>query len=146
MSVIYYSAEKLGCTQIVIDSMMKCGVAEDDYQGQKKFVDELSVAARDLNIHIHLVAHSRKSSDESNIPSKHDVSGSANITNLADNVFVQYRVDKEKKRASGRYSDAEILEIPDAMLYCVKQRHYEWEGSFQFWFNIDSLRYRETII
>jgi twinkle protein len=147
MSVIYYSAEKLGCTQIVVDSMMKCGVAEDDFQGQKRFVDELSTAARDLNIHIHLVAHSRKRSDESMAPpSKHDVSGSANITNLADNVFVQFRVDKAKHEASGRHTALEMAQMPDAMLYCVKQRHFEWEGSFQLWFNVDSLRYREHMI
>ena len=147
LSVIYYSAEKLGCTQIVIDSMMKCGINEDDYQGQKSFVDKLSVAARDLNIHVHLVCHSRKSADETLAPPrKHDVSGSANITNLADNVFVQFRVDKDKHEQTGRKSALELSNMPEAILYCVKQRHYEWEGSFNMWFNLDNLRYRETII
>jgi len=147
LSVIYYSVEQLGCSQIVIDSLMKCGVAEDDYQGQKEFVDKLCVAARDLNCHIHLVAHSRKTNDEiAKAPKKHDVSGSANITNLADNVFIQYRVDKESKRQTGRYSDEDIAKMPDSILYCVKQRHYEWEGNLQFYFDVDSLRYRDIIL
>jgi len=147
MSVIYYSAEKLGCTQIVIDSLMKCGINEDDYQGQKAFVDKLSVAARDLSIHIHLVCHSRKSTDEAlYAPKKHDVSGSVNITNLADNVFVQYRVDKDKHEQTGKYSDLELSQMPDAKLYCFKQRHFEWDGHFELWFNIDSLAFRETMI
>jgi twinkle protein len=147
LSVIYYSVEELGCTQIVIDSLMKCGVPEDDFQGQKSFIDKICVASRDLNCHIHVVAHSRKRSNElGNAPQKHDVSGSANITNLADNVFVQFRVDKEGKRQSGKYTDADLDAMPDSILYCVKQRHYEWEGHIPFYYDKDGMRYKDMIL
>ena len=42
ISVIYYSAEVLSCKIVIVDSLMKCGVAEDDYEGQKKFIDRKS--------------------------------------------------------------------------------------------------------
>ena len=45
---------------MVLDSLMKCGIAEDDLNGQKAFLNKIAVAARDLDIHIFLVAHSTK--------------------------------------------------------------------------------------
>jgi hypothetical protein len=35
LEVIYYCAEKLGVKLIVIDSLMKCGINEDDLNKQK---------------------------------------------------------------------------------------------------------------
>lgn len=145
MEVIYYSAEKLKCSQIVLDSLMKCGIAEDNYQQQKEFIDKLCIAARDLKITIHLVAHARKRSDDiMKPPSKHDVSGSANITNLVDNVFIVYRTDKDSKYESGKITEEEYQALPTTMVYCVKQRHYEWEGHWAFWFDSESLRFSEV--
>jgi twinkle protein len=99
LSVIYYGAEQLGIQHFVVDSLMKCSINEDDYNGQKKFVDQLCIAARDLNVHIHLIAHSRKTIDETtHTPSKFDVAGSATITNLADNCVSVYRNKKKYTR------------------------------------------------
>ena len=91
ISVIFYSAEKLGVKVVIIDSLMKCGINEDDYNKQKKFVNQLCVASRDLNIKIFLVCHSRKTFNEHGEPSKFDVLGSSNITNLADNCITVFR-------------------------------------------------------
>ena len=148
LEVVYYSAEKLKCSQIILDSFMKCGIDEQDYQQHKKFIDQLCIAARDLKIHIHLVAHARKRSDDlMKPPTKHDVSGSANITNLVDNCFIVYRTNKDKKYEelqSGDITQEEYDNIPSTMVYCVKQRHYEWEGKWSFWFDPDSLSFSET--
>ena len=48
LEVIYYCAEKLNVKIMVIDSLMKCGINEDDLNGQKNFANKLAVAARDL--------------------------------------------------------------------------------------------------
>jgi len=142
MSVIYYSAEKLDVKIVIVDSLMKCGVAEDDYEGQKKFIDRICVAARDLNIHIFVVAHSKKSNSEyTDAPTKHSVSGSTHITNLVDNVFVVHRTHKQQRLELGQISHDDYLNIPDAQLYLVKQRHYEFEGHWNFDFDPDSLNY-----
>lgn len=145
MSVIYYGAEQLDIKHFVIDSLMKCSINEDDYNAQKKFVDMLAIAARDLNIHIHLVAHSRKTVDEINFkPSKFDVLGSSNITNLVDNVVSVFRnrkkwEDIEKNIVSPEDSKG----IPDAYMIVSKQRHFEWEGSIPLWYSPKSLRYQD---
>ena len=96
LEVIYYCAEKLDVKLMVIDSLMKCGINEDDLNKQKAFANKLSVAARDLGIHLFLVAHSRKTANENDNASKFDVAGSANLTNLVDNVFSVHR-NKERE-------------------------------------------------
>ena len=72
LSVMRYCSDQIGVTQFVIDSLMKCGMGEDDYNGQKSFIDELCAYARDTGVHVHLIAHSRKGMDEYSAPNKMD--------------------------------------------------------------------------
>ena len=60
MAMILYCAKELKADHIVIDSLLKCGISEDDYKGQKDFVDRLQWLAKSNGIHIHLVCHMRK--------------------------------------------------------------------------------------
>ena len=144
IAVMYYCAEQLGVQHFVIDSLMKCGIRSDDMNAQKEFLDKLCAAARDLNIHIHLIAHSRKGEDEMSPPNKMDVAGSADITNQVDNVLTIWRNKrKEKVVRSGKASDDE-LRAPDALLICDKQRHGEWEGEIALWFDNESMRYKQN--
>jgi twinkle protein len=136
LGVIYYCAEQLGITHFVVDSLMKVVAAEDDYNGQKKFVDQLCAAARDLNIHIHLVHHSRKKENEDTRPGKQDAKGSGSIIDQTDNLMTVF---KTPKRIKDKDESA-----PDFMLYCDKQRHGEWEGQFCLWFDEASLQFRAT--
>jgi len=139
LGMIRYSAEVLKIDHIVIDSLMKCGIATDDYAGQKEFVDKLCWAAKTYNIHIHLVHHMRKGADELKMPGKHDLKGSGDISDLVDNVFIVHRnKSKENKIRKGE----EVSDIePDCKLGVVKQRHGEWEGIFNLWFHGESLQY-----
>ena len=144
LDVIYYAAQELKVKVFVIDSLMKCGINEDDLNGQKNFANKLAVAARDLGIHIFLVAHSRKTESEDNTPSKFDVAGSANITNLADNSISVHR-NKRKEKAL-MYGDPaeEWIDTPDCTVYLNKQRHGNgFEGQWGFWFESKTFRYKE---
>ena len=144
LDVIYYAAQELKVKIFVIDSLMKCGINEDDLNGQKNFANKLAVAARDLGIHIFLVAHSRKTESEDNTPSKFDVAGSANITNLADNSISVHR-NKRKEKAL-MYGDPaeEWIDTPDCTVYLNKQRHGNgFEGQWGFWFESKTFRYKE---
>lgn len=138
-AVVRYCAKERGITHFFVDSLMKCVSGEDDYNGQKLFVDELTAIARDNGIHIHLVHHIRKPSDESHKPSKYDYKGSGSITDQVDNVISVWRNKaKEKKRDEGKaIEDKE----PDALLICDKQRNGEWEGSIGLWFDRASMQY-----
>ncbi len=139
LGMIHYAARELKVEHIVIDSLMKCGIATDDYSKQKYFVDKLCWAAKNYNIHVHLVHHIRKGIDEMKMPGKMDLKGSGDISDLVDNVFIVHRNKaKEKKIQKGdEVSETE----PDCRLGVEKQRHGEWEGIFNFWFHNDSMQY-----
>ena len=135
IGVIYYCAEKLGITQFVIDSLMKVVADEDDYNGQKKFMGKLCAAAKDLNIHIHLVVHARKGVDENKRPGKQDIKGSGSIVDQTDNCIVVFKTPKKPTDDDDK---------PDFVLYFDKQRHGEWEGYAPFWFDESSLQFMES--
>lgn len=137
-AVIRYAAEELKLKHFVLDSLMKCGIAEDDYTGQKMFVDRLCAEAKDTGIHIHLVAHSKKQANELTPPGKMDVKGAGSMTDQVDNVITWWRNKKKEQ-------DEQPCKIdPDAMLICDKQRNGEWEGKAAFWFDPISLNFRES--
>ena len=144
LEVIYYCAEKLGVKLMVIDSLMKCGINEDDLNRQKAFVNKLAVAARDLDIHLFLVAHSRKTSSDYEHARKLDVAGSANITNLVDNVISVHR-NKEREEAERKGdTTSDIMFSPKCTVHLVKQRHGKGlEGQWGFDFHPDTFSYSE---
>lgn len=139
-AVARYCAKELRITQFVVDNLMKCVAGEDDYNGQKAFVDELCAIARDHSIHIHLVHHVKKPSAEGKKPSKYDFKGSGAITDQPDNVIAVWR-NKAKEHAKG--SERALLETkPDAMLIVDKQRNGEgWEGNIGLWFHRQSQQF-----
>lgn len=138
-AVARYCAKELGVTHMFIDSLMKCVQGEDDYNGQKSFVDELTAIARDYSIHIHLVHHIKKPASEDTKPGKYDFKGTGAITDQVDNVIAVWRnKPKERKREAGQMvEDTE----PDCLLICDKQRNGEWEGTIGLWFDKDSQQY-----
>ena len=125
LGMVKYCAKELGITHIFIDSLMKCVKAEDDYNGQKNFVDQLCAIAKDCNVHIHLVHHLKKPSKEGDMPDKHDTKGSGSITDQVDNLFMVWRnkpkEDDLKQKGMGSNKRTE----PDCYILCRKQRNYE---------------------
>jgi twinkle protein len=144
IAVIHYAAEKLGVHHFVIDSLMKCGIADDDYSGQKSFVDKLCASAKDTGCHIHLVAHSRKGQDEFSAPGKMDVKGSGSITDQVDNVITVWRNKRKEQAMASNKADEKILNEADTILICDKQRNGEWEGKIGLWYDQASMRFRES--
>lgn len=131
IAVARYAITELGVNQVAIDSLMKCGIGEDDYNKQKWFTDELATLAKDTGAHIHLVAHSRKPTDgKEGIPStKYSVSGSGNITNMADNVIVCFSQKDDTKNY-------------DQMFIVEKQRNGDAEPRYVLHFDDQSLQFK----
>ena len=137
-----YSAKELGCTHIVIDNLAKCVKGEDDYNGQKNFVDELCALARDNNVHVHLVHHLKKPANENHIPDKHDSKGSGSITDQPDNLLLIWRNKaKEDDVKAGKKTSPRLAE-PDAYLLCRKQRNGDDEPTIGLWFDRDSKQFK----
>ena len=145
LEVIYYAAEKLNVKLFVIDSLMKVGINEDDLNGQKAFANKMAVAARDLGIHIFLVAHSKKTASEDEGSNKFDVSGSSDITNLVDNVLSVHRNKKREREMAEGGIDEKIMSQSPCSVYLLKQRHGQGtETKWGFGYKPKTLEYTET--
>jgi twinkle protein len=141
LEVFTYAYRRYGVRQFVIDSLMKCGIAEDDYRGQKAFVEALCDFKNTYDVHIHLVAHCRKGESEYQPAGKLDVKGTGAIVDLADNAFNVWR-NKAKEEAMAKPNpDPGTTNKPDAILHCHKQRNGEWEGKLPLWFDRPSMQF-----
>ena len=120
-------AKRYGVRVFIIDNLMTLESSlKDKYEAETDTVKKLKNFAKKYNAIVHLVAHPRKSINE-NI-SKDDVSGSANITNLADYVTVIERnFDKDKEY--------------DASLNILKNRHTGVNVEMKLKFNIERKRF-----
>lgn len=150
LGMVHYAANELAIQHIVIDSLTKCGLSRDDYTAQAKFVDRLQWAAKRYNVHVHLVCHMRKGM-EGHKSGKFDVRGAAEITDLADNVFIISRnkgkEQVEEKNLKGYPLDkkeTEMLTMPDSFLEVAKNRKTGEEKTFGLWFNRDCNQFVPT--
>lgn len=136
IACLRYAHEKFGITQAVVDSLMKCGIAPDDFEKQKRFVDQLQTFAHDTGCHVHLVAHARKGgeSKDHKVPEGHDVKGTSEICDMAENVFAIW---KNKKKMHARSLNANIDDAadPDGMLVVDSQRNGNWTGKLALFFH-----------
>lgn len=149
LALARYCAAELKIRHFFVDSLMKCIRGEDDYNGQKDFVGGLCSIAMQTGMHIHLVHHTRKPSDDSHQPTRFDSKGSGAITDQVDNVFTTWRnkpKEREFEKAEAEKRDpAEIaMMAPDTLIICDKQRHGEWDGKLGLFFDDASQAYRDT--
>lgn len=141
ISLCRYAAKELGVSHVVIDSLTKCTRGEDDFNGQKDFMNQLCEVAKEVNIHIFLVHHLRKGKDEAESSNKFDLKGSGSISDLADNVLIIARnIKKERETEIAGIADNTV---PDAALIVVKQRHGDFQGSFKLWFDVKNQQFKE---
>jgi twinkle protein len=138
-----YAAKRYGVNLFVIDNLAKCGLDEDDYNGQKDFVDRLTDFAKEQDVAVLLVAHMKKQADENHDGGKMGVKGSGAITDMVDTTLSIWRnKPKEEKvrklESIGGVPDGDLESAPDAVLTCHKQRNGEDEPKLALWFDKDS--------
>jgi archaellum biogenesis ATPase FlaH len=95
--------EQKGVHLILIDNLAALNISDYDgekYTKQTKFIIELKEYAKQKNIHVILVAHPRKQND---FLRKESISGTADLTNIADNVFLLHRVGKDFETRAGEF-------------------------------------------
>lgn len=126
VGAIRYAYDQHGVSQVVIDSLMMCGIAEDDNERMRPFMDRLHSVAVQYGLHLHLVAHARKREDDSRIPALHDIKGVSTIGDMAENVVAVWR-NKAKK--------PDEVDKPDGILSVDKQRNGNWTGKVGLWFH-----------
>ena len=145
-----YCAAAYGSDTFVIDSLMRCGIAQDDYNAQEAAMFEIVDFAISRNVHIHLVAHTRKAGrDDKGPPDFESVKGTMEITANAFNVIAVWRDrDWEKLREEVEEDGKEPTEAQQAYLaaggvvvFVSKQRNGDYTGSKRLHFDLDCYQY-----
>lgn len=137
-----YAADTLKANQFFVDNLAKCVKGEDDFNGQKDFVDQICTVGMDTGMHMHLIHHLRKGADEMTCPGKMEIKGSGSITDQVDNVAVVWRNKKKEEERMQRTPKLEIMEQPDTVINICKQRNGEsWEGKLGLWYDPESMSY-----
>ena len=86
--------QKYGVRVFVLDNFMQIDTkSSDEYREQKDIMEKLRTFAVNKNVHIHLVAHPRKTDKFQTRITIYDVLGSSNLVNKAYNVISIIRVD-----------------------------------------------------
>ncbi|GHU77848.1 hypothetical protein AGMMS49992_26940 [Clostridia bacterium] len=106
---------------VIIDNLMSLDLSTmpgDKLEKQSAIVLMVSEIAKRYNVHIHFVCHPRK---PTGFLRKTDISGTADLTNAADNVFMLHRVNDdfrklavdffEKGKAERYFEYSNVLEV-----------------------------------
>ena len=94
-STIYDWVKKNEASVVIIDNLMALDIPTgtmDKYDMQSRIIKRFSAMAKKLNVHVHFICHPRKTEA---FPRKGDISGTADITNAADNVMMVHRVNAD---------------------------------------------------
>jgi len=129
---------KKGVDIIILDNLMSIDIGGNDTNKnakQKDFIWKIKNFAKANNVHIVLVAHPKKT--VSGVLRIDDISGTADLTNAADNVFLLHRTTFDFKRnakALFRWSDEEPILQYDNVIEIAKNRDLgrvdDWIGMY----------------
>lgn len=135
---------------LILDNLMALNIAvfsEEKYGAQTKFILDLCSIAKTKNVHIAIVAHPRKSMG---FLRREDISGSADLSNAVDYVFIVHRNNKDfKARACHdkfgnnalKEDDRIFTEEATNVVEICKDRDGGVQDTFiPLWFEIESKR------
>ena len=96
LKIFEYAVKKYDVKVFMVDNLMTAKYSSnnetDFYLQQTNFIRDLCKFANNYNVHVHLVAHPKKTKGSLG---NDDISGRSEITNLAHNVFSVERVEEQ---------------------------------------------------
>jgi twinkle protein len=110
LEVFRYARRRYQVELFMIDNLTKCGFADDDFSGQKAFVEEISDWCRETGAHVAILAHmkkgqSQRGEDPEDRPGgKFGVKGSGGIVDMCDTQAEVWR-NKPLERAKKALAD-----------------------------------------
>jgi len=136
LDVFRYARACYGVACFVVDSFAKCGIDDDDYTAQKRFVEALCDFKNETDSTVFLVTHSRKLESETRTVDKMDIKGSGAFADLADTVTTLWRnKSKEARRTDDEDPTGAVEDKPDAVWYWQKNRNGDFEKPVALWFH-----------
>lgn len=137
---------------IILDNLMTLDI--DDLDGdkndrQKNLMYTLTCLAKEMNIHIHIVAHPNKSGT---FLRPNNISGSGHIPDLAQNVFILHRINRDfAVNAKDFLTSATIHEIQDSRcsntieICKCRDRGSAVDTFIKLYFEPESRRFKDSI-
>jgi twinkle protein len=151
LQVFDYGRARWGCDLFVIDSLMRLGIAGDDYNSQEAVIFRIVDWAMAGGVHVHLVAHSKKGERDRGAPGIEDIKGAMELGANAFNIVSVWRNRKledeiARLQAAGDAEGAARLREskPGVVLAVCKQRNGDFEGKIGLWFDQRTYRYRSS--
>ena len=131
---------------VLIDNLMAMnieGLDHDLYVRQTKFVRALKRMAQKLNVHVLFVAHPRKSQGYLRMD---DISGSGDLSNAADNVFIIHRVDTDYKQATQQFfrwtSNNPLYSAGNVIEICKDRDNGTRDVHIPLYFEVETKRFK----
>jgi len=131
INMFIHAHKRYGVTNFVIDNVMTMDVDRGDNTAQAEAIDAIRVFASNYPVHVHVVAHPRKSGEGvSSPPAIAEIQGASEWGNMPDNIITVWRdVSKHERLAEMKandYPDDAMQEFwestPCGKLICRKQR------------------------
>ena len=143
--------EKKEVNLLILDNLMTLDLdafSGDKNEKQSSFVNGLADLAKQANIHIILVAHPRKSLT---FLRREDIGGSGDITNLADNVYIIHRCNKDfEKRAPEFLGQDEVTKLTQGEGYsnvvevCKNRFVGSVDNIFGYYYEMETRRFMQS--
>lgn len=137
---------------VLLDNLMVLdlrSLEENKYDRQSVLLQKLTDLAKELNIHIHLVAHPHKSLSYIQVD---NISGSGDISNKADNVFVLSRIDTGFRSVAEEYLGKVVYQdvINSGCTNIIEVGKFRSKGTLmgmviKLWFEGESNRLKNNI-
>lgn len=89
---------------IILDNLMTMNLSvynRNKYEAQSTFVINIANLSKELGVHIHVIMHPTKATGYLR---KNDISGSADLSNAVDNVFIIHRNSSDFRRSYRDYN------------------------------------------
>lgn len=102
LTTIKYMYQRYGTKIFLLDNLMSIKFKGEEKIAHREFINDIKILLDSFGIMIFLVAHPRKDPDntvtEKSIPTSASISGTADITNLADNVLAYHRLEPKQRQ------------------------------------------------
>ena len=141
LKAMKYMARREDCKIFVLDNLMVIPSTDsgDIMEKTGKFIGRLKQFARTQNVIVHLVAHPKKPAKDQKRINVYDVSGTANIVNLADRLIIIHKIrecDVEDTPELEEYQSIFTIEKDRKFGVYGKDIPYKFEfNSKRFWSN-----------
>lgn len=140
---------KLGVNLFILDNLFSMDI--DIFDGdknnkQKELILQICQLAKREKIHIILVAHPRKAMG---FLRKTDISGSADLTNAVDNVFICHRVNNDFIKTGSEFLGASKIQEYSSFGNCIEVCKNRMFGVVDYlvgmYYEIESRRFKNSI-